>query len=358
MDFSIPPATETLLAKIRDFMECEVYPLEEEARGKGFRALLPRLEEARGRVRELGLWAPQVPTEYGGLGLGFMEHALVREELGRSPYGMFVFSAQAPDAGNMEILSQFGTEAQKERWLRPLTAGEFRSCFAMTEPEHAGSNPVWMSTTAVRDGDDYVINGHKWFTTGADGAAFGPAVPEWTYTAETKTDFYSHFISGTQRLPNGNTLICSGANGTLFEVTREGKTVWKYINPIAPAAPEQGDQGGRRGPGGGGRRNGIFKVRRYAPDFAGLVGRDLTPGPTVAQWLADNPDSVRQPDGPGPRGPAGPGGGFRPPFMPLMFALDSDRDGELSARPWFWVQDLSIPGFYLPICMPMGDSLT
>ncbi len=172
MDFSIPPATETLLAKIRDFMEREVYPLEEEARGKGFRALLPRLEEARGRVRELGLWAPQVPTEYGGLGLGFMEHALVCEELGKSPYGMFVFNAQAPDAGNMEILNEFGTEAQKERWLRPLTAGEIRSCFAMTEPEHAGSNPVWMSTTAVRDADDYVINGHKWFTTGADGAAF------------------------------------------------------------------------------------------------------------------------------------------------------------------------------------------
>ena len=159
----------------------------------------------------------------------------------------------------------------------------------------------------------------------ADGAAFGPAAPVWTYTAETKTDFYSHFVSGAQRLPNGNTLICSGANGTLFEVTPAGKTVWKYVNPISP--PEPG-QGGPRGPGGGGRRNAIFKVRRYAPDFAGLAGRELTPGPTVAEWVADHPDSVRQPDGPGPRGP---GGGFRPPFMPLMFALDADRDGELSA---------------------------
>ena len=176
MDFSIPPATETLLAKIREFMEREVYPLEQKARGKGFRALIPRLEEVRGRVREMGLWAPQVPTEYGGLGLGFMEHALVCEELGRSPYGMYVVNAQAPDAGNMEILNEFGTEAQKERWLRPLTAGEIRSCFAMTEPEHAGSNPVWMSTTAVKDGGDYVINGHKWFTTAADGAAFAIAM--------------------------------------------------------------------------------------------------------------------------------------------------------------------------------------
>ena len=176
MDFSIPPTTEALLAKIREFMEREVYPLEREARGKGFRALIPRLEEVRGGAREMGLWAPQVPTEYGGLGLGFMEHALVCEELGRSPYGMYVVNAQAPDAGNMEILNEFGTEAQKERWLRPLTAGEIRSCFAMTEPEHAGSNPVWMSTTAVKDGGDYVINGHKWFTSGADGAAFAIAM--------------------------------------------------------------------------------------------------------------------------------------------------------------------------------------
>ncbi len=176
MDFSIPQATETLLARIRRFMEREVYPLEAETRGKRFRALLPRLEEVRRKVRETGLWAPQVPAEYGGLGLGFMEHALVCEELAKSPYGMYVFNAQAPDAGNTEILHEFGTEAQKERWLRRLAAGEIRSCFAMTEPEHAGSNPVWMSTTAVRDGGDYVINGHKWFTTAADGAAFAVAM--------------------------------------------------------------------------------------------------------------------------------------------------------------------------------------
>ncbi len=176
MDFSIPPATETLLAKIREFMEAEVYPFEQEARGQGFRAILPRLEKTRQKVREAGLWAPQVPTEYGGLGLSFMEHALVCEELAKSPYGMFVFNAQAPDAGNMEILNEFGTEAQKERWLRPLTSGEIRSCFTMTEPEHAGSNPVWMSTTALKDGGNYVINGHKWFATGADGAAFAIAM--------------------------------------------------------------------------------------------------------------------------------------------------------------------------------------
>ena len=106
------------------------------------------------------------------MGLTLMEHARVSEELGRTPIGHYVFGCQAPDAGNMELLMQFGTAEQKERWLRPLAAGEIRSCFAMTEPERAGSNPTWLDTTARKDGSDYVIDGHKWFATGADGAKF------------------------------------------------------------------------------------------------------------------------------------------------------------------------------------------
>lgn len=171
MEFSIPDKTQTMLATIRAFMEREVYPLEAAA-GDSFRALLPELRERREQVKELGLWAPQIPKEYGGVGLSFMEHALVSEELGRCPFGHYVFNCQAPDAGNMEILMEFGTPEQKERWLGPLVRGEVRSCFSMTEPEYPGSNPVWMSTTAMRDGDSYVINGHKWFTSAADGAAF------------------------------------------------------------------------------------------------------------------------------------------------------------------------------------------
>ena len=91
------------------------------------------------------------------MGLNCVEYALVGEELGSSPLGHYVFNAQAPDAGNMEILREFGTPAQQERWLAPLVAGEIRSCFAMTEPDHPGSNPVWMGTTAVRQGDEYVL---------------------------------------------------------------------------------------------------------------------------------------------------------------------------------------------------------
>jgi alkylation response protein AidB-like acyl-CoA dehydrogenase len=171
MDFSIPEKMRELLGTIRKFMEREVYPLE--LRGeKSFLDVLPELRRKRDRVKELGLFAPQIPKKYGGMGLSFMEHALVSEELGRSPFGHFVFNCQAPDAGNMEILMEFGTDQQKERWLLPLVRGEIRSCFSMTEPEYPGSNPVWMATTAVKDGGDYVINGHKWFTSAAEGAAF------------------------------------------------------------------------------------------------------------------------------------------------------------------------------------------
>ena len=118
------------------------------------------------------MWAPSLSTELGGLGLGLVEHGLVSERLGRSPLGHYVFGCQAPDAGNMEILHKFGTPEQQETWLGPLARGEIRSCFSMTEPENPGSNPTMLSCRAVRDGDDYVIDGHKWFTTAADGAAF------------------------------------------------------------------------------------------------------------------------------------------------------------------------------------------
>src|SRR5262249_43177904 len=124
------------------------------------------------RVKTLALWAPQLPRALGGLGLTLLEHGQVSELLGRSPLGHYLFNCQAPDAGNMEILLSHGTDEQKQRWLEPLARGEIRSCFSMTEPELPGSNPTWMATRARRDGDHYVIDGHKWFTSGAEGAAF------------------------------------------------------------------------------------------------------------------------------------------------------------------------------------------
>jgi alkylation response protein AidB-like acyl-CoA dehydrogenase len=138
----------------------------------GWVAALPLLVALRGEVKRLGAWAPHLLPSDGGLGLTLVEFARVSEVLGRSPIGHWLCNCQAPDIGNMELMHTHADASLQERWLQPLMRGEIRSCFAMTEPEHAGSNPVWMSTTAVRDGDDYVINGHKWFTTGADGASF------------------------------------------------------------------------------------------------------------------------------------------------------------------------------------------
>jgi alkylation response protein AidB-like acyl-CoA dehydrogenase len=125
----------------------------------------------RGRVKELELWAPNLPRELGGLGLGLVEHGLVSEILGGHPYGHYVFGCQAPDAGNIEILHRHGSAGQRQTWLEPLAAGRIRSCFSMTEVDQPGSNPVLLSTTAERDGGAWVIRGRKWFTTAADGAA-------------------------------------------------------------------------------------------------------------------------------------------------------------------------------------------
>jgi len=172
MDFSIPGPLQETLRSVRSFLLEEIYPLERDLLTRPFRELLPSLAAMREKVRAIGLFAPQAPREYGGAGLSFMEHALLSEELGRTPLGHFVFNCQAPDSGNMEILHEFATAPQKETWLKPLVAGKIRSCFSMTEPGFPGSNPVWMATTAVSDGDSYVINGNKWFTTAADGAAF------------------------------------------------------------------------------------------------------------------------------------------------------------------------------------------
>jgi alkylation response protein AidB-like acyl-CoA dehydrogenase len=170
--FDLSPEFKKNLATIREFVREELFPLEKEYLASGFNAMEPKLQQKRQKVKELGLWLPQVPKEYGGLGLTLFEHGLVSQELGQTPFGHFTFNCQAPDAGNIEILIDHGTPEQKEKFLMPLLRGEIRSCFSMTEPEHAGSNPTMMSCTAVREGDSYIIDGHKWFTSSADGAAF------------------------------------------------------------------------------------------------------------------------------------------------------------------------------------------
>ena len=170
MDFTVSEKMQTILGMIKEFVQKELIPLEPEFLTKSFSEMIPVLEEKRQMVRQMELWAPLHPTEFGGMGLNLMESALVFEALGETPLGLYTFGCQAPDAGNIEILHQFGTDEQKEKYVRPLIEGKIRSCFSMTEVDLPGSNPVMMDTTAVKDGDDYVINGHKWYTSAADGA--------------------------------------------------------------------------------------------------------------------------------------------------------------------------------------------
>lgn len=170
MDFAISEKMKTVLGMIDEFVEKELLPLEHEFLASDFKEMLPLLEEKRRMVKQMELWGPNHPVEFGGMGLTMVDHGLVSEALGRTPLGHYVFGCQAPDAGNIEILHLHGTKEQQELYLKPLVRGDIRSCFGMTEIETAGSNPVLLETTAVKDGDDYVINGHKWYTTGADGA--------------------------------------------------------------------------------------------------------------------------------------------------------------------------------------------
>jgi len=170
-DFTMTPEIREMRQKVRAFMDEHIYPNEELLTEGGDEAVA-LMQELRAKVKNMGMWAPHLPAEAGGMGIGFMSYVYMNEILGRSTFAPFAFGSQAPDSGNAEILWQFGTEEQKERWLKPLVNGDIRSCFSMTEPEVAGSDPTLLRTTGVRDGDDWVINGHKWFISGAIGSSF------------------------------------------------------------------------------------------------------------------------------------------------------------------------------------------
>lgn len=163
---------QALLLQYESFVRDYLFPIEQDAIYGSFKNALPKLKALRSKAKEMGLFAPHLSKEDGGMGLSLSEFGRISEVLGKSPLGHYVFNCQAPDIGNMELMHQFASKELKDKYLKPLQQGEIRSCFAMTEPQHAGSNPVHLSTTAVKVGDEYIINGHKWFTSSADGAAF------------------------------------------------------------------------------------------------------------------------------------------------------------------------------------------
>src|SRR5712692_801596 len=153
IDFTLSPDIRALRAKVAAFMEEHIYPNEPIFEREDDEAEdLTRLLQARARA--IGVWAPHLPSEAGGMGIGFLGYAYLNEKIGRSFAAPRVFGCQAPDAGNAEILHLFGTPEQKERWLRPLVSGEVRSFFSMTEPEVSGADPVNLQTRALRDGDE------------------------------------------------------------------------------------------------------------------------------------------------------------------------------------------------------------
>ncbi|HQR03475.1 MAG: acyl-CoA dehydrogenase family protein [Proteobacteria bacterium] len=173
MNFDISPELEALREKTRCFIATEVIPYEKDPRCTPHGPSEDLRQELIARARHAGLLSSHMPVEWGGLGLDHFGKALVFEEAGYSPLGPVALNIAAPDEGNMHLMEVVATPEQKERWLKPLAAGKTRSCFCMTEPPPgAGSDPGMLATTAVREGDHYLINGEKWLITGAEGARF------------------------------------------------------------------------------------------------------------------------------------------------------------------------------------------
>ena len=178
IDFSLTPEVEAIRSRVRTFVDDVIRPEGAIIDGEGdnepldgkdrLRALIGMRKQAHAE----GLWLPHMPAEWGGMGLGHVELAMVQAEAARSYYGPWVLNCQAPDEGNMHTLLHWATDAQKEKYLRPLCEGTTWSCFAMTEPEVAGSDPTLIRTSAYTDGDEWVINGHKWFISNAHRAKF------------------------------------------------------------------------------------------------------------------------------------------------------------------------------------------
>ncbi|MBK8024682.1 MAG: acyl-CoA dehydrogenase family protein [Chloroflexi bacterium] len=209
MDFSLTPHIEALVARVCQFIEAEVIPLEAGANDHPDGVPPEVLADLRAKAKAAGIFGPQIPTELGGLGLSLSEIIPVFEAAGRSLLGPAALNCSAPDEGNMHLLHLYANEEQRQQFLEPLAAGTVRSGFAMTEPPPgAGSDPTMLLTTAVPDGDDWIINGHKWYTTGADGAAFllimartDPDVPAHKGSTIFLADIHTPGIDVARRIP-------------------------------------------------------------------------------------------------------------------------------------------------------------
>jgi acyl-CoA dehydrogenase len=286
------------LERVRAFMNDRVLPNEDvlDREDDAADALVAQL---RSEVKEAGLWAPHVPPEAGGTGTGFLDYAYLNEQIGRTVWGQLVFGCQAPDAGNAEILHLYGTDEQKERWLYPLVGGEIRSFFSMTEPEAPGSDPTTLRTRAVRDGDEWVIDGHKWFSSGAEGAAFGIVM------AVTDADAAPHRRASQILVPVDTAGVeIARAIPTMGHRGRNWSTHCevRYTNVRVPAANLLGNEGDgfliaqkRLGPGRihhvmrwlGQMQRAFELMCAYALERESF-GEPLARKQTVQNWVADS----------------------------------------------------------------------
>jgi len=299
MDFSIPDPVRELQGRFREFVKASVMPLEPRL-GEKWSALEPALRSVRAHAKATGLWAPFLPRSLGGLELPLEQFALVSEELGRSPLGHYCVNGQAPDVGNMELLLQFGTDKQKERWLRPLAAGEIRSCFSMTEPERPGSNPTWMSTTALLRDGSWIIDGHKWFTSSADGARFAVVM------AVTDPDAPVYMRASMIMVPLDTPGFELVRNIPVMGHAGEGWPTHSEVRYTACRVPEENLLGGRGagftlaqerlGPGRihhcmrwiGICERAIEMMCRHAGSREIAPGRPLATRQTVQEWIAES----------------------------------------------------------------------
>jgi acyl-CoA dehydrogenase len=194
IDFSFPEEVEQIRLQVRKFCDEVIRPAEKaiEESGEDRKVLVEQVVKMRKAAQEWGLWLPHMPEACGGMGLGHVAMASVAAEAAKTRFGPFAMNAQAPDEGNMHTLDHWATDHQREKYLKPLCEGHARSCFAMTEPEVAGSDPTLIQTKAVEQDDHWLINGHKWFISGAQGAQFAiliarteddPEVPQACNTA-------------------------------------------------------------------------------------------------------------------------------------------------------------------------------
>jgi acyl-CoA dehydrogenase len=303
-DFSTEPEFEAQLEWMRRFMRDEIFPLE--VAGFTDEQLAAAMRPLQDEVKRHGLWAAHLPSELGGGGFGQVRLGLMHEILGQSPYGPVVFGKNAPDSGNAELLAvgiaQSGREDQRERWLLPLLDGRLRSGFSMTEPATAGSDPTLLATRAVRDGDEYVINGRKWFTTNGSVADFLIVM------AVTNPDVHPY---------QGSSMLLVPVNTPGVEIVREVATMEDpsapygrfgnhaeidYRDVRVPVGNLVGNEGGgfalaqaRLGPGrihhcmrwlGQSRRAFDMLCERAVSRHA--FGSVLAEKQTVANWVADS----------------------------------------------------------------------